>query len=212
MTFRKGGTVQFEGDKSRSVYCVLEGWLVMSKALSDGQNQIIDFAMPGDIVDPAGADGRTSVMNIGALTDGSVAAMPRRIWTQMINTWPTLQRRVYLTQAAKQARYNERLLRLGKGPADMRIAYALLEFAMRLRAIKKDSVSEFRIPMTQQQLGDYVGLCSVHVCRTLRRLMRNGIIDMRKQMHIKVLDLDALGELARAEHEGLKNEIMPIRL
>lgn len=207
--FQNGNSVLLEGEECETVYCVLDGWLALSKALEEGQNQIIDFALPGDIIDPASADGVTSSVTIEALSDGSVAALPYRNWERTMAAWPELARMAHLVEAAKRARRAERMLRLGKGSAEMRVAYALLEFCLRLDSACAAEIPSFHIPLTQQQLGDYVGLSSVHVCRTMRRMSRNGVLEMRDHMDIRVLDSKALARLAGIDQESLRREIIP---
>lgn len=207
--FSKDAALLIEGDECSAVYSVLDGWLALSKTLEEGQNQIIDFALPGDIVDPAAADGVTSTVTVEALTDGALAAMPYRSWERMTADWPELQHAARVIEAAKQARRAERMLRLGKGIAEMRVAYALLEFCIRLDPACGSRCSTFHIPLTQQQLGDYVGLSSIHVCRTMRRMSRNGIIEMRDHMDIRIIDPQALAKLAGVDIGDLKREIIP---
>jgi len=210
--FSKDATLLLEGDKCNVVYCVLDGWIALSKALEDGQNQIIDFALPGDIVDPVAADGTTSSVTIEALTDASLAAISYGSWEIMISEWPELYHLAHLVEAARQARRDERILRLGKGTAEMRVAYALLEFCIRLAPACGSECHQFHIPLTQQQLGDYVGLSSVHVCRTMRRMVRNGILEMHDHMDIRILDAPSLARLAGVDIEELKREIVPTRM
>jgi len=208
-SFRDGSVLMLENDECKVVYCVLDGWLALSKTALEGQTQIIDFALPGDIFDPASADGTTSTVTIEGLTDGIVAALPYSNWERMVADWPELYRLAHRIEAAKQARRAERMLRLGKGSAEMRVAYALLEFCVRINTACSDENPAFHIPLTQQQLGDYVGLSSVHVCRTIRRLSRNGIVRMTDHMDIRVLDPHALAHLAGVETSDLKRGIVP---
>lgn len=209
--FHDGAVILIENDECHSVFCALEGWLSLSKSLDEGQTQIIDFALPGDIVDPAAADGATSSVTIEALTEGSLAEMPYANWERMTAEWPELHRHEHRLKGADQARRAERMLRLGKGTAEMRVAYALLEFCIRLGTVCDSGTPEFHIPLTQQQLGDFIGLSSVHVCRTMRRMVRNGIVEMSDHMNIKVLDGHALAQLAAVDRRALKGEILPAR-
>src|SRR6056297_3620005 len=138
-------------------------------------------------------------------------AMSYGSWETMIGDWPELHHLAHLVEAAKQARRDERILRLGKGTAEMRVAYALLEFCIRLAPDCGSECYQFHIPLTQQQLGDYVGLSSVHVCRTMRRMVRNGILEMHDHMDIRILDAPSLARLAGVDIEDLKREIVPAR-
>lgn len=208
----RNSTLQLEKEKCDSIYCVLNGWLAMSKMLKSGQSQIIDFALPGDIVDPAAGDGVTSSVTVTALTDSRLAAMPYSSWAKVTRDWPELQRQVYLADAERNASRAERMLRLGKGTAEMRISYALLEFFTRLDLLNEPDSPEFYIPLTQQQIGDYVGLSSVHVCRTLRRLNRQGVIQTRDHIHIRILNARTLAKLAGADLPALRRKVATFRV
>ena len=208
VALQAGSMLMLEGDACRLVYCMLDGWLDLSKSLEDGQTQIIDFALPGDIVDPVGADGATASMTVAALTDGVLAAIPGARWERMINDWPELHRLTSKLHAAAHARMAERMLRLGKGTAEMRVAYALLEFCIRLDLFRTDEVACFHVPLTQQRLGDFVGLSSVHVCRTMRRMARKGLLEMKNHMDVQIFDSLALAKLAGIDRERLKHQIV----
>ena len=207
--FKAGSNLLLEGDESKSIFYVIEGWLALSKSLEDGQTQIIDFALPGDIFDPSSADGITSPVSVEALTDGSVAVIPFARWEDITQGSSDLRRIAHSIDAAEQARRAERMLRLGKGTAEMRVAYALLEFCVRLGSLCDTDHPVFHVPITQKQLGDFVGLSSVHVCRTMRRMTRNRIIEMTDHMDIRILDSQSLVELAGVDQETLRREIMP---
>ena len=47
-----------EGEDSHARYYVAEGWLAASKSLEDGEQQILEFILPGETYDPTGVDGR----------------------------------------------------------------------------------------------------------------------------------------------------------
>ena len=111
--------------------------------------------------------------------------------------------------AGARARISERMLRLGKGNAEKRVAYALLELWTRLHGSGPAVTDSFYIPMRQQQLGDFVGLSSVHVCRTLRRLVRQNMISMKDHMEIKIIDIAQLSRIADVDLGSLSRKILP---
>jgi CRP-like cAMP-binding protein len=205
-----GELLAMEGERSRAVICVLAGWLALGKSLSNGTRQIIDLGVPGDVLDPAASDGLSSALEIEALSDGSVALIPDAAWHGMKRDRPALHLAAAKIAAASQARRAQRMLRLGRGSAEMRLAYALLEICVRLSAVGATRDRRFHLPLTQQSLGDFAGLSSVHVCRTLRRMARRGLISVENHMDIRILDIDALAEIADIEPEALSREILPL--
>ena len=70
---------------------------------------------------------------------------------------------------------------MGQRHARARIAHLLCEFAVRARAAGLTDTTSLKLPMTQEQIGDAVGLTGVHVNRTLRALEVEGIIKRDKR-------------------------------
>ncbi|MDJ0631382.1 MAG: Crp/Fnr family transcriptional regulator [Rhodobacter sp.] len=207
--YKAGQAIAFEGEEVASVLCVLDGWISLSKTLEDGERQIIDFGLPGDIVTAVAADGTTSCLEVDALTDVTVAALSHADWERRQSASPELREMADHLAAASHARLSERMLRLGKGSAPVRIAYALLELCVRLRSIGQTQDHTFHLPLTQQHLGEFTGLSSVHVCRTLRRLSRQQIIQTEDHLDIKIIDLAALSGIAGIGPDRLQAEIVP---
>jgi CRP-like cAMP-binding protein len=92
----------------------------------------------------------------------------------------------------------------------MRIAYSVMELYLRLRMIGKVDGLRFRLPMTQQQLGEFTGLSSVQVCRTMRRLSDKNILSANGKMDIVISDIERLAQIAGVDLDTLANEILPI--
>ncbi|MFO7757267.1 MAG: Crp/Fnr family transcriptional regulator [Roseovarius sp.] len=208
-TVARGTILRAEGDESPARFHVMEGWLAVSKSLQDGEQQILEFILPGETYDPTAADGRTSFVELKALCDAAVVAIDRKVWARLLRDTPELWDAEVVRDVAAQARQSERMLRLGKSSAETRIAYVLIEFCLRLSGGHMGRDCGFHVPLGQQQLGDFIGLSSVHVCRTLRRLARQGIITTGDHMDITIHDVAALADLAGVEIAALRAEIIP---
>ncbi|WGW05692.1 Crp/Fnr family transcriptional regulator [Tropicibacter oceani] len=189
-----------------AVICVLDGWLALSKSLDSGQVQIVDFALHNDIVEPTSGDGQTAIYSVQALTDGMAAVIPLPVWSELLHDLPELANLTRAVEAATRSRRAERTLRLGKGTAEMRVAHALVEFCIRLG---DRCGSLYHVPLTQQALGDFLGLSSVHVCRTTRRMARDGILQLTDHMDIRVLEPARLMQIAGLDPELFRREITP---
>jgi CRP/FNR family transcriptional regulator len=205
----KGTILKNEEDKSNVRFCVLDGWLSVSKMLRDGEQQILDFILPGETYDPTSADENTSFVQIDTLCDAIIVTIDRKAWARLLQDHPDLHYFERVRETAAQARHSERMLRLGKSSAETRIAYALIELCMRLSAIHGATDGGFYVPLGQKQLGDFTGLSSVHVCRTLRRMNRLGLITTHDHMDIKIHDVFVLAELAEVDICALRKRIIP---
>lgn len=201
--------LQMASDTSRRVYFLLEGWLVVSKMTPDGARQIVDFVLPGHVFDPASATEILSATDLGALTDARIAGIPREDWARYLARHPKARDLVARQAAAGYARLAERLLRLGTGSAQTRIAYALCELCLRSSPFGLVSGAGFHLPMTQQVLGDFVGLSSVHVSRTMRGLSAQGVLGYRDHMEIVIHDREKLVTIAQIDPDDLRAEIIP---
>ena len=79
-----------------------------------------------------------------------------------------------------------------------RVATLLLDIRSRLRLVDGSSGSTFELPLTQQDLGDAVGLTKTHVNRSLRALEATGFLE-RDGKIIRIVDVDALSAMVGFE-------------
>lgn len=206
----RGANLLIEGDEAHSIILVQSGWLAASKSLPEGQRQIVEVILPGEIYDPVAADGNTSFVTLEALCDAKVMVIDRNIWARLLDDLPDLQRFAQCMAHAERTRQSERILRLGKASAETRIAYAMIELCIRMTAIGAVAKGgSFHVPLNQQQLSEITGLSSVHVCRTLRRLNRQGLITTDDHMDIKIHDSAMLADLAGVDLHTLRQAIIP---
>lgn len=203
-----GGDLVHEGEPAPHAVWVAEGWVALKKSLGDGRVQTVDIALPGDLVEPRAGDGATAWCALHALTRCALAVLgPNDLEQAASPAGPGTPSRAALAEAAR-ARQAERMLRLGQGNAVMGVAYALIEFHLRLGGAGL-APGGLRLPMTQREIGDYVGLSAVHVCRTLRRLRRAGLIAMPDPARVLFTDLEGLARLADADIARLAALILP---
>ena len=207
--FARSEPLAREHDAGDVVLIVLKGFLSVSKSLPDGRRQIVDILLGGDVLHLASGDGSLSALQVEALCETSVSRLAPAAWSALLRDCPPLAAFAERIEAAQRARMAERALRLGKGGARMRLAYALLELWIRARAIGLARGGAFHIPLTQQDLGDFAGLSSVHVCRTLGRLEEEGVISVEDHMDIRIRDAAALAQIAEVDPCLLQREITP---
>ncbi|MFW2542267.1 Crp/Fnr family transcriptional regulator [Primorskyibacter sp. 2E107] len=193
VSLRKGASLATEYEPCAVLACVLSGWLQMSKSLDGGDVQILDLVLPGELAEPLSADGQTAFVTVQAVTKARVALFSLETWSGLLEDLPELAERVETGRTAARVRLAERMLRIGRGSAEVRVAHALLEFSVRLYGAARDT---YHVPLTQQVLGDFLGLSSVHVCRVLKRLSDQDLVETGDHMDIHVINPGALSLLA----------------
>ncbi|WP_050527829.1 Crp/Fnr family transcriptional regulator [Pseudorhodobacter aquimaris] len=207
-TARNGHILTYEGDFADHGILLTDGWLALSKSLAGGETQIIDVMLPGDFGLIGAKDAPISACTVEALSDIRYIT----IRPPMVNGPDPASAKLREVLAAAilttQSRTSEMLLRLGRGNAASRVAFTLIEFHTRLHAVGRTNGTIFEFPITQQKLGEITGLTNVHVCRTLRRLERDGIIAHPDSRSIELLDIPALCDLAGIDLDMFRAEIL----
>ncbi|MCL3882931.1 Crp/Fnr family transcriptional regulator [Marivita sp. GX14005] len=204
----KGQFIVDEGDFADSSILLLDGWMALSKTLPDGERQIIDVLLPGDFVLLGASVAPVAACSVEALSDASYTVLTPERANGPEPVMARLRTLLAAVLVTTQARTAELLLRLGKSSAASRTAYALLELYVRLEPLGLASDGRFSLPMTQQKIGEFVGLSNVHVCRTMRRLERDGIISHPAPGEIRIDDLEALSRIADIDLALFREEIL----
>jgi CRP-like cAMP-binding protein len=131
-SFPTGARIAAEGGPSCHAVCVESGWLALSKTIEGGKTLIVDLLMPGDAARlwMAGAD--RALCDLRSLTQSHVICIPQA--RHDAARLPGLAQRLQASEHAARARLAERMPRLGWAAADRRIAYLLVELALRAEA------------------------------------------------------------------------------
>jgi len=207
----KGKTLVQEDDFADHSMLLLEGWVAFSKMLPDGEVQIIDVMLPGDFALIGAANAPVAACSVETLSDARFIVIRPVHANGPQKDMARLRELMAAEIVRTQSRTSELLLRMGRGNAANRVAYALLEFYVRLDAIGLTRGTTFDFPMTQHKLGEFTGLSNVHVCRTLRRFERESIVSHPSPAEIDLIDLDALCEISGIDLATFRNEILARR-
>lgn len=108
---------------------------------------------------------------------------------------PALARAMWWSTLVEESVLREWVVNVGARPAKERLAHLFCELFVRLRAIGLTDGHSFRLPLTQQELGETTGLSSVHVNRALQALRSEGLVALDKR-ELEILDAVALVDLA----------------
>lgn len=203
------GTVLIrENDKADHSILLLDGWISLSKTLPSGDVQIIDLMLPGDFALVGTRMVPVAATTMEALSDIKYVVIGPEEANGPGAASATLRHVLAACLLTTQSRTSEMLLRLGRGTAANRIAYALLEVFIRLQSVGLTTGTSFEFPITQQKFGEFTGMTNVHVCRTLRRFETEGLIRHPDHLTIELLDLPALCDLADIDLSLFRQEIL----
>ena len=167
-------TTLFEqGALAGSVFNVTEGIVRLYKSLPDGRRQIVGFALPGDFLGLALQD-RFGV-TAEAVTPVSVCRFTRSAFLTFVDGKPHLMRRLHEFAGHELSLAQEQMLLLGRRAAEEKVAAFLLNLQSRYGRIGAMSVT-VPLPMSRQDIADYLGLTIETVSRTMTRLARDKVV------------------------------------
>ncbi len=193
-----------EGDEYRSSFIVLSGWAFRYRVLEQGRRQIISVVLPGDFVGLNVNFRRTATFSVATKTPCTLALVePMRI-LEIHQKFPVLASALNWVTVREYSILAEQVVRLGRRTAYERMVHLLLELYHRLTLIGMAEDERFRLPVTQNDIGDILGLSDVHVHRTLRRLVGDGMIT-KQASHIVLCDVDRLTEIADSPEAFLED-------
>lgn len=179
-----------EGDRPDHVNLMIEGWACRYKVLNDGSRQITAFLLPGDFCDTHITLFDQMDHSIAAVTDCRVALIPRSRMRE-ISERPRIARGLWWASLVDEAVLRAWIVNMGRRDAFERVGHLICELYARLSNVGLTHDGVFELPLTQEELGDTLGLTTVHINRTLRRLREGGLITLRQQQ-IVLLDVAKL--------------------
>lgn len=159
-----------EGDEPGPLYVQTGGWAYRYRLIEDGRRQILDFVLPGDWYDLTASPDQPYTASVGTLTSCRAAATPPGFKRSCADAHPNLLASIDVMRGEAVRRLEESVTMLGRLTA----AEAMLMFVSRmfdrLEAVDLVEGNTAAFPLTQETIGDHLGLSTVHVNRTLRHL------------------------------------------
>jgi CRP-like cAMP-binding protein len=192
---RTGTDLIREGDRPDDVFLLVEGWAYRYKILPDGSRQIIAYLIPGDLCDIHIFILKEMDHALGLLSDARVASISRAEMQQILDEHPAIAQALFWSTLVDEAVLREWLVNMGQRDAYSRIAHLFCEMWLRMQQVDLASGNEFFLPLTQEQLGDTIGLTKVHVNRVIQRMRGEGLISLTDRT-LTIHDAQRLREIA----------------
>ncbi len=199
-----GRDVITEGHKDDMLSVLIDGIAIRYRVLRDGRRQILDVVLPGDLIGFPACFFDSALYSITTLSSSKVARLPFLRLFRLFKDYPRVGMAMFWLFSCETAMYAERLSAIGQRSAVERLSHFLLELLTRMQVIGLADESSFNLPLTQEQLGDALGLTRVHISRTLRQLRDDGLIIVTGQKVI-IADFPALEALADFERTYLRH-------
>ena len=187
---KKGEHLFLEGDPFLSVYAVRSGAIKTYTATNEGEEQITSFYLPSEILGLSGMDTDTYPVSAQAMETTMVCEIPFDQLESLSDQFPELRRHLMRLMSKKIREDQQMMMLLSKKNADERIATFLINLASRFRR-RGFSSQSFRLSMSRNEMGNYLGLAVETVSRVFTRFQKTGLIsavgkeiDIRKPVEL----------------------------
>jgi CRP/FNR family nitrogen fixation transcriptional regulator len=188
LPYARNEEIYGQDEPAEFVYKLLAGSVRTYKLLDDGRRQVGAFYLPGDVFGlESGTEHRFSAEAIG---DTVVLAVKRSTLTALTQTDATVARELWQVTARALDHVHDQMVLLGRSSAQERVASFLVEMADR-----SDDHTDFELPMSRQDIADYLGLTIETVSRTLSSMERKALIELPTSRRVRVKNSVALRKL-----------------
>lgn len=206
----KSGTLLWEVGDTANEFCTLKsGWAYSYRHLENGDRQILEVFLPGDIIGLSEFAFSQRLESVRMIDDGVICHFPHKRMLEIFRQSLPLTSVMFAISSRQQALLTERLITLARRSARQKMAHFLYEMFLRLRQTNPDISNQFRLPLSQEQLADVLGLSPVHVSRTFTALSDDGLV-FRDRHHLTIPDLQALSDEGEFDNCYLNDNVRPL--
>jgi CRP-like cAMP-binding protein len=190
-----GASFLREGTRSDHLYTVLSGWAFRYKMLDDGRRQILNYALPADMLGLQGTVLGEMQHSVEALTPLVLCVFPRTKLWDLYSRLPSLAFDVTWLAAREEQLIDENLVSLGRRTALERTAFLLLHLFSRAEEAHLVKRASIQFPFTQQHIADTLGMSLVHTNKTIKRLFLTKTVRWKDRI-FEIVDRAALENIA----------------
>ncbi len=171
------------------LYVVLEGWAGRYNLRPDGSRRITGYMLPGDFCGIHAVCHAPMDHGITALTDCELGQIELHHFEAVASTSPAIVRALWQSKLADEAILRTWLL--NSTDSLRTLAHLFCEIDARLHPSHEENERSFTLPLTQEQIGDAIGITAVHTNRTVRQLREAGLANMTAG-NLHIADVAAL--------------------
>jgi CRP/FNR family transcriptional regulator, nitrogen fixation regulation protein len=184
-TYKRGTEIFGEKEPAEYVYQVKRGAVRSYKLLSDGRRQIGAFHLVGDIFGLE--NGGVHRFTAEAVVETTVRLIRRQSLETVADSDAIVVRNLITMTSSNLEHAENHLLLLGRNTALERVAAFLVEMDKRLTA-----AGVMALPMSRQDIADYLGLTIETVSRVLSHLHDAGVLDVLGKSRREIIIRDRL--------------------
>ena len=192
-TFKDKQNIFLQQDEATSLYNITEGNVKIYQLLDDGRIQIIGFLYPGDFF----GSYKNGKYNYSADSIGDVrtCVFEQKKLDDYLERNVTLAKELLNQTSHELTLAQDRMSVLGKLDAIERLSKFILNISLQRKRIGWQN-NPISIPMTRQDIADYLGLTIETVSREISKLKSTNIIKVISSKQIFINDMAKLTNLS----------------
>ena len=202
-SFEAGQVLVWSGDHMDFVASVVSGVATLSQVMEDGRTQTVGLLFPSDFVGRPGRD--RAPYNVTATTDLVMCCFRKKPFEELMARTPNIGERLLEMTLDELDAAREWMLLLGRKTAREKIASLIAIIARReatLHLRQPSGKLGVELPLSREEMADYLGLTLETVSRQISALKRDRVIVLEGKRSIIIPDFNALLEETGDDADG----------
>ncbi|WP_185827549.1 Crp/Fnr family transcriptional regulator [Halomonas nitroreducens] len=205
-------------DRVTNLFSLQSGWACTFRDTCEGECQIIELLLPGDIIGLREFTFRRHASQARMITPGSLCGFAHEVIADLVLASPSLAIALFAAIARQEALLTERMLVTLHRPARVQVCHFVIETFLRLNKVQAVDPGQMPFPLSQQLLAQILGQSTVHINRTLMALDRDGLLKKHRG-YITIHDMRRLYQEAEFDDgylsdrlDGLEERLAKLRM
>jgi CRP/FNR family transcriptional regulator len=200
-----GSIIALPGSELSHIGTVMIGLASLSRVLEDGRRQTIGILHPGDFL---GRPGRAETpFLVEAVTDVDLCGFGNEVFTRLLAKSPDLHARLIELMLDELDAARDWLVMLGQKSAREKfcgffVYLTYRQHRLRPASLPRDPECTVHLPMTREQVADFLALSMETVSRQFSALIEEGLIRPIDRYRFALPDFRALLEAAGDDEDG----------
>ena len=187
-----------QGEKSGCIYAVRSGSVKTFTTAKNGEEQILGFHLPGEILGLDGLDNQIHSCSGVALDTSTICELPIDELNVLCVKMPGLQQQLLSLISDEITKDHTMLLLLARRNAEQKLATFFINLSGRFKA-RGYSADDFDLTMSRYDIGNYLGLADETVSRLISKFKEHKLVNAERKK-ISILDHNMLCKVAEGEH------------
>ena len=202
-SFQAGQPIVWSGDRVEFVASVVSGIATLTQTMEDGRRQMVGLLLPSDFLGRPGRE--TLAYDVTAVTDVVMCCFRKKPFDELMLSTPHVGQRLLEMTLDELDAAREWMLLLGRKTAREKISSLIAIIARRDASLghrKLGGRFVFDLPLTREEMADYLGLTLETVSRQMSALRKDGLIELTGNRTVTIPDFDALLEETGDDADG----------